>query len=122
MVIRMKLIVLLISNFEKGATMNEKDLWQCRTKADKDKIKRYYLKFYKEFDCLTCPCLLAQSALGQDAGEGLFWVGADGLCRMCRSWAVLTKNKGTSCPCNEYGPEEAKKRLAKLLRVWGLLK
>ena len=98
-----------------------KNEWKSRTKADKTKIKKFYLKFYKKFDCDFCPCLLAQDTLGVDEADFLFWVSADGMCRMCRNWAMLTKGKSTSCPCNEYGPEEAKKRLARLLRVWKLL-
>ena len=98
-----------------------KNEWKSRTKADKTKIKKFYLKFYKKFDCEACPCLLAQDTLGVDEGDFLFRVQVDGKCQMCRNWAILTKNIKFSCPCDEYGPTEAKKRLAKLLRVWKLL-
>jgi hypothetical protein len=101
--------------------------WNSLPKEKKEKIKKYYLKFYKKFDCGRCPFMLAANDIGNVEAIKLFISNesinsSEEVCERCRSFKELDlEGRWDCCPCLAYGAYDAKKNLAKLLKRWKLI-
>jgi hypothetical protein len=98
--------------------------WRNKSPEDKKRIKNFYLRFYRNFNCERCPILLAKDMINYEEADNLF-IGKnrfDG-CNMCTQFKELTKDHdGSSCPCVAFGQEKAYKGLKQLLKRWKLIK